>query len=153
MAGGRCGAWTFRAREGQPWSRSCRDGGQRSVGVATPAGRVRSSIPCRVKQLVLLALLALAGCSFATWTCQPGGGVLTGKGGCRVLLVRAFTDVDVMVVALGDDRTLVMGSRVNVAALAAVAAAALVAHQAPQPATRHPFDDRPPAPRPKPTRR
>jgi len=95
-------------------------------------------------------MLALSGCSLATWTCQPGGGVMTGTGGCRVLLLRAMTDVDLMVIGIGDDRTVVIGSRVNVAALAAVAAAALVAHQAPQPATRHPFADRPPVPRPKP---
>jgi hypothetical protein len=91
----------------------------------------------RISSLALL--LALPGCSAALWSCPPGGGVLTGAGGCRILLVRGLTEVDLFVVA--DGRVLVLGSRPDAAAIAA--AASLVP-------ARLPFGGHPPVPEPKP---
>jgi hypothetical protein len=86
--------------------------------------------------------LALGGCSAAIWRCPPGGGVLTGAGGCTVTLIRGLTEVDLMVVA--DGRVLVLGSKPDAAAIAA--ATALVPG-------RLPFGGHPPVPKPKPRRR
>jgi hypothetical protein len=91
---------------------------------------------------LLLLLLGLGGCSAAIWSCPPGGGVLTGAGGCRVTLIRGLTEVDLMVVA--DGRVLVLGSKPDAAAIAA--AASLVP-------ARLPFGGHPPVPKPKPSRR
>src|SRR5205085_2634017 len=95
-----------------------------------PRPRTARRAPRTRELAVLLLLLALGGCSMALWSCPPGGGVL-GGGGCRVLLVRGLTEVDLFIVA--DGKTLTLGSKPDAAA---IAAAALLAHQVPQPATR-----------------
>lgn len=64
------------------------------------------------------------------------------------MLIRGLTEVDLLVVTEG--KLLQLGSKPDAAA---IAAAALLAHQVPQPAIRHRFDDRPPSPEPKPRRR
>jgi hypothetical protein len=64
-----------------------------------------------------------------------------------VTLIRGLTEVDLFVSA--DGRVLVLGSKPDAQA---IAAAALLAHQVPQPATRHRFDDEPPVPKRRPRR-
>jgi hypothetical protein len=117
------------------------------MGSAAEQAAQKSSHVLRARDAVFAAvqaalLLALGGCSAAIWSCPPGGGVLTGAGGCRVTLIRGLTEVDLMVVA--DGRVLVLGSKPDAAAIAAATALA---------APRLPFGGHPPVPEPKPKRR
>jgi hypothetical protein len=103
--------------------------------------------------LVTVAFLLLSGCTAAWWTCKPGGGVLTGTGGCSVILVRALTDADLLVIGVGPNRTLSMGSRINVEAVGAASAAAALAFGGhPLIPKAKPGPRGPPIPKPKPRR-